>query len=71
MVTHAMTGLPLDAPWIALIMIILFTLTTATFVSHTVAALILMPVISTLGITLGTPEVAVIGSAFAGIIYLL
>lgn len=52
-------------------MIILFTLTTATFVSHTVAALILMPVISTLGITLGTPEVAVIGSAFAGIMYLL
>lgn len=46
--------------------ILLFCLAAATFVSHTVASLILMPVIATLGIDLGMPEVAVVGSAFAG-----
>lgn len=50
----------------ALVIILLFCLAAATFVSHTVASLILMPVIATLGIDLGMPEVAVIGSAFAG-----
>lgn len=50
----------------ALVIILLFCLTAATFVSHTVASLILMPVIATLGISLGMPEIAVMGSAFAG-----
>jgi phosphate transporter len=50
----------------ALVIILLFCLTAATFVSHTVASLILMPVISTLGISIGMPEIAVMGSAFAG-----
>ena len=59
-------ALPLGYPWLALVIILLFCLAAATFVSHTVASLILMPVIATLGIDLGMPEVAVIGSAFAG-----
>lgn len=50
----------------ALVIILLFCLTAATFVSHTVASLILMPVIATLGISIGMPEIAVMGSAFAG-----
>ena len=58
-------GLPLSSPWLALLIILLFTATVSTFVSHTVASLILMPLLSTLGITLEIPEVVVIGSAFA------
>ena len=58
-------ALPLDNPWVALVIILLFCLTAATFVSHTVASLILMPLISTLGVAMGMPEIAVIGSAFA------
>lgn len=61
------SALPLGAPWMALVIILLFCLTAATFVSHTVASLILMPVIATIGISLGMPEIAVMGSAFAGI----
>ena len=59
-------ALPLDHAWFALLIILLFCLTAATFVSHTVASLILMPVIANLGVNLGMPQVAVIGSAFAG-----
>lgn len=62
----ALAALPLGQPWMALVIILLFCLTAATFVSHTVASLILMPVIATLGISLGMPEIAVMGSAFAG-----
>lgn len=58
-------ALPLSQPWVALLVILLFCLTAATFVSHTVASLVLMPVISSLGISIGMPEIAVIGSAFA------
>jgi di/tricarboxylate transporter len=58
-------ALPLASPWMALVVILLFCLAAATFVSHTVASLILMPVIASLGVSLGIPEIAVIGSAFA------
>lgn len=61
-----MAALPYEHPLLALIIIFFFCLFLATFVSHTVASLILMPVISTIGITLEMPEEAVIGSALAG-----
>jgi len=57
--------LPLSHPWISLLCILTFTGTVATFVSHTVAAIILTPVIAHIGVVLGIPEVTVIGSAFA------
>lgn len=66
MTPSTLAALPLGQPWMALVIILLFCLTAATFVSHTVASLILMPVIATLGISLGMPEIAVMGSAFAG-----
>jgi len=65
-VFSSFTALPLGEPWMALVIILLFCLAAATFVSHTVASLILMPVIATLGISIGMPEVTVMGSAFAG-----
>ena len=58
--------LPLTSPWWAMMTILLFTGTVATFVSHTVASLILTPIIINIGITLGIPEKVVIGAAFAG-----
>lgn len=58
-------GLPLQHPWLALLCIILFALSVATFVSHTVASIVLMPIIARLGVSLHIPEVVVIGSAFA------
>lgn len=45
--------------------ILLFAGTIATFVSHTVAAIILLPIISEIGIKLGIPEVTIMGSAFS------
>jgi phosphate transporter len=60
-----LVGLPVHMPWVALVIILLCCLSAATFISHTVAALIFMPIISTLGVRLGMPEIAVIGSAFA------
>jgi di/tricarboxylate transporter len=59
--------LPVGEPWLALLLILCFSASVATFVSHTVAALILLPVISTIGVSLGFPVVAVVGSAFAGV----
>lgn len=58
-------SLPLGKPWIALLYILLFCGGIATFVSHTVASIILMPVIARIGVSIQIPEVAVIGSAFA------
>lgn len=59
-------GLPLSQPWLAFALILCFTGTIATFVSHTVASLILMPVIASIGSTLDMPVEVVLGSAFAG-----
>ena len=59
-------ALPLDEPWVALIYILLFTGVIATFVSHTVAALIILPIVTKVGITMQLPEHIVISSAFAG-----
>ncbi|KAJ1432819.1 Sodium:sulfate symporter transmembrane region-domain-containing protein [Ochromonadaceae sp. CCMP2298] len=58
-------ALPLQQPWMATAIIVGFSMTIATFVSHTVAALVLFPLISTIGVKLGMPEIAVMGSAFA------
>jgi phosphate transporter len=58
-------SLPQDKPWIALVYILLFCGTIATFVSHTVASIILMPIIARIGVSMKIPEVVVIGSAFA------
>lgn len=58
-------GLPYGNPWLAMLLILLFCLFVGTFVSHTVAALILMPVISQVGVQLGIPKTVVIGAAFA------
>ena len=58
--------LPLGHPWLSLLCIILFALTVATFVSHTVASIVLMPIIARLGVSLHIPEVVVIGAAYAG-----
>jgi phosphate transporter len=57
--------LPLGRPWIALVYILLFCGTISTFVSHTVASIILMPVIARIGVSMQIPEAVVIGSAFA------
>lgn len=58
-------SLPVGRPWLSLVYILLFCGTIATFVSHTVASIILMPVIARIGISMDMPEVVVIGSAFA------
>jgi len=50
---------------LALIFILSFVLTISIFVSHTVASIILMPIIARIGVSLQIPEVVVIGSAFA------
>jgi di/tricarboxylate transporter len=41
-------------------------MTVATFISHTVASLILLPIILAVGQTLGMAEVMIMCSAFAG-----
>lgn len=38
--------LPYDDPWVTLVIILSFCLVVSTFVSHTVASLILMPIIT-------------------------
>lgn len=66
--------LPLQQPWWAFFLILVFCCVVATFVSHTVASLILMPIIASIGKTLDMPEAVVLGAAFAGqmmIVYLL
>lgn len=59
------SALPLSHPWQALTCILMFCGLVATFVSHTVAAIILMPVISRIGTSLDLPEVVVMGAAFS------
>ena len=59
------SSLPVTRPWLALLYILLFCGTIATFVSHTVASIILMPAIARIGLSMNMPEVVVIGSAFA------
>jgi phosphate transporter len=59
------SSLPMGNPWFALFYILMFCGTVATFVSHTVASIILMPVIVRIGVSIRIPEVVVIGSAFA------
>lgn len=54
-----------SSPWLALPMILCFMCTVSTFVSHTVASIILMPVIANVGTTLGMPQEVTIGAAFA------
>jgi len=58
-------ALPLRNPWLALVFILFFVMTISVFVSHTVSAIILMPIIARIGVSLQIPEVVVIGSAFA------
>lgn len=58
-------GLPLGSPWLSFVLILCFACGVATFVSHTVASLILMPIITAIGMTLEIPQALVIGSAFA------
>ena len=58
--------LPMDSPRIAVLMVISFVCLVSTFVSHTVAALILIPMVLKLGVIMNLPAVLVICSAFAG-----
>ena len=58
-------ALPLGHPWLSLLCILFFCGGIATFVSHTVAAIILLPLIARIGVSLAIPEVVVVGSAFA------
>ena len=58
-------SLPASSPWLALLCVLFFCGTIATFVSHTVASIILMPIIVRIGVSMHMPEVMVIGSAFA------
>lgn len=58
-------ALPLQNPFLALICVLFFCCLVATFVSHTVASLILMPIITSIGVSLEIPEEMVLGSAFA------
>eukprot|EP01034_Spumella_vulgaris_P023241 gene23241-29445_t len=58
-------ALPLDNPFIAFVLILCFCMTVATFISHTVASLILLPIILAVGQTLGMAEIVVMCSAFA------
>ncbi len=57
--------LPVDHPWFAMLQILFLVLITATFISHTVAAIILLPIICNMGLTLGWPEIVVMGAAMA------
>jgi len=57
--------LPLQSPWLALLSILTFCGIIATFVSHTVASIILMPVIAHIGVSINMPVSTTIGSAFA------
>jgi phosphate transporter len=57
--------LPYSDPWTTLVIVLFFCLVVSTFVSHTVASLILMPIIAEVGLQLGKPKMFVIGAAFA------
>ena len=54
----------MSSPWTAMLCILAFTMLVSTFVSHTVASIILMPIITQIGVIVGIPQVIVIGSAF-------
>ena len=58
-------ALPVQFPWLTLILILMFVALIATFVSHTVAALILLPIFTTVGVSIGGAEIVVIASAYA------
>ncbi len=60
------TALPSSSPWLALIFVLFVCCVIATFISHTVASLILMPIITTIGRQFGVAEPMLIGAAFAG-----
>lgn len=65
-VTQALMELiPLENAWAALVGILVIVCIVGTFISHTVAAIVLMPVIANIGVKLDMPEGVVIGSAFA------
>jgi len=57
--------LPLNDRLLAMLTIFTFAGVVATFVSHTVAALILMPIISQVGVSLEAPAPLVIGTALS------
>lgn len=59
------SALPLSSPWVAAVCVVVFCGAVATFVSHTVASLILMPIVTSVGQTIGRTQIVVIGSAFA------
>ena len=56
---------PKDNNWLALLLMLFFVCVVGTFVSHTVAAIVLMPIITSVGLELKCAESMVIGSAFA------
>eukprot|EP01041_Mallomonas_annulata_P008599 gene8599-17737_t len=61
-ITKSLLG---SQPWVALLIILFFMCGVSTFVSHTVASIILMPIIANIGVSLHMPEIVTIGSAFA------
>lgn len=61
----ALKLLPLHNDWLALLGVLVFACLIGTFVSHTVASIVLMPVIVSVGVNLEMPEVIVIGAALA------
>jgi di/tricarboxylate transporter len=67
----ASAGIPTDDPWFALVCFFFFALVVATFVSHTVASMILMPLVTQIGVNLQTPKMMVFGSALAGLTSIL
>ena len=60
-----LTVLPVAYPWLALLCILFLVVVVATFISHTVAAIILLPIVSKMAVTIGLPEHVVMGSAMA------
>jgi di/tricarboxylate transporter len=56
----------MDSPRVAVLIVLMFVCLVSTFVSHTVAALILIPLVLKLGVSMHIPAVMVICSAFAG-----
>lgn len=57
--------IPVEHKWVSMCCIFFFSASVATFVSHTVASIILMPVIGQIGVQLEAPAEVVIGSALA------
>ena len=57
--------IPLEHKWFSMCCIFFFSASVATFVSHTVASIILMPVIGQIGVQLEAPAEVVIGTALS------